>query len=291
MSETHICHCADTGANPYLPMSMTVQRVVDETDDRTIKSFDLAFADSAQSEAFRYRPGQFCELSLFGHGEAPFGIASSPQEGDWLRFTIKRTGRFTDVLHTTKAGDTIGLRGPLGNGFPLDEIRGKHIVIIGGGFAFTTLRALIVTLLANDMRGDYGDLTVIYGTRTPGLQLYKSDLADWQARADIAVHRTIDVEAPDWLHRVGFVPTVLSEVAPSADNALAIVCGPPVMIRFTLPVLDELGFGKDSIYTSLENRMQCGIGKCGRCNIGHKYVCIDGPVFSLAELGELPDEY
>jgi len=291
MSETHVCHCAQTGANPYLPMDMLIQRVVDETDDRTIKSFDLAFVNAAQADAFCHRPGQFCELSIFGQGEAPFGIASSPQEADWLRFTVKRAGRFTDVLHTTKAGDTIGLRGPLGNSFPLDEMRGKHVVVIGGGFAFTTLRALIVTLLADDVRGDYGDLTVIYGTRTPGLQLYKGDLAAWQTRDDISVHRTIDVEASGWPHRVGFVPTVLGEVAPSSDNALAIVCGPPVMIRFTLPVLEELGFGKERIYTSLENRMQCGIGKCGRCNIGHKYVCIDGPVFSLAELCELPDEY
>ncbi len=275
--------------NPYLPMSMRVARITDETDDRTIKSFELAFTRPEDAADFRHIPGQFCELSLLGVGEAPFGIASAPCEAG-LRFTVKHTGVVTAALHGLAAGDVVGVRGPLGNGFPMAALRGRDLVGIGGGFAFTTLRALIVELLA-DGRDQYGHLTVIYGARTPGLLMYRNDLAAWAARGDVTAVPTIDQPAEGWGGRVGFVPTVLGEVAPSAENATAIICGPPAMIRFTLPVLTRLGFGPEQVYTSLENRMKCGVGKCGRCNVGHKYVCLDGPVFSLAELGELPPDY
>ena len=287
---TH-CTCGHSHANPYLPMTMTIQRVVDETDDRTIKSFDLAFACADDAARFAYTPGQFCELSVFGYGEAPFGIASSPTEQGFLRFTVKRAGVVTSKLHSLKPGDQIGLRGPLGNAFPLDLMRGRDIVVIGGGFAFTTLRSLIVYLLQCGERDAFGKITVIYGARTPGLLMYQEDLTAWEARADVEVHQTIDVATPGWTRRVGFVPAVVEQVAPAAANAIAIICGPPVMIRFTLPVMTKLGFQPGQIYTSLENRMKCGIGKCGRCNVGPKYVCVDGPVFSMAELAELPPEY
>jgi sulfhydrogenase subunit gamma (sulfur reductase) len=282
------CRCE---TNPYLPASVEILRITDEVDDRSIKSFDLAFRREEDATRFQHTPGQFCELSLFGVGEAPFGIASSPTEEGFLRFTIKQAGVVTSRLHSLKPGDVIGLRGPLGNAFPLDLMRGKDVVVIGGGFAFTTLRALLVYLLEPEHRPTVGKITVVYGARTPGLLMYQDDLTAWEARDDIAVHQTIDMAVPDWGGRVGFVPAVVEEVAPSAANAIAIICGPPIMIRFTLPVMTKLGFGNDQIYTSLENRMKCGIGKCGRCNVGHKYVCVDGPVFSMAELAELPSEY
>lgn len=288
LTQEHVCQC---GRNPYLPMSMRLVRVVDEVDDRSIKSFDLAFEREKDAARFRYTPGQFCELSLFGVGEAPFGIASSPTEEGFLRFTIKQAGVVTSRLHSLKAGDVIGLRGPLGNHFPLDLMQGQDVVVIGGGFAFTTLRSLIVYMLDEAQRAHFGKITVVYGCRTPDLLMYKGDLAAWEARGDIDVWQTIDVPFPGWTRKVGFVPAVTEEVAPSAANAVAIICGPPVMIRFTLPVMTKLGFGSDQIYTSLENRMKCGIGKCGRCNVGHKYVCLDGPVFSMADLAELPPEY
>ncbi|MHB0858275.1 MAG: FAD/NAD(P)-binding protein [Anaerolineae bacterium] len=291
MSSTDTCTCGRHAANPYVPMSMVIQCIVDETDDRTIKSFDLAFADERDAAAFSYTPGQFCELSVFGQGEAPFGIASSPTEAGFVRFTIKKAGVVTSKLHSLKPGDVIGLRGPLGNFFPLDLMRGKDLVVIGGGFAFTTLRSLIIYLLEGGERDAYGKITVVYGARTPGLLMYAEDLAAWEARDDIEVVQTIDQVVSGWSRRVGFVPAVVEEVAPSAANTVAVICGPPVMIRFTLPVMTKLGFGKEQIYTSLENRMKCGIGKCGRCNVGHKYVCLDGPVFSMAELAELPAEY
>ncbi|MCD6519569.1 MAG: FAD/NAD(P)-binding protein [Anaerolineae bacterium] len=291
MSAVHECTCGHRGENPYLPMSMVIQRIVDETDDRTIKSFDLAFACEEDAERFCFSPGQFCELSVFGKGEAPFGIASSPTEKGFLRFTIKKAGVVTSALHSLVPGDVIGLRGPLGNCFPLERMKGKDVVVIGGGFAFTTLRSLIVYLLEGGERDQYGKITVVYGARNPGLLMYKEDLAAWEERDDIEVWQTIDREAPGWTRKVGFVPAVVEEVAPSAENAIAVICGPPIMIRFTLPVMTKLGFQKEQIYTSLENRMKCGIGKCGRCNVGPKYVCVDGPVFSMAELEELPPEY
>ncbi len=278
-------------ANPYVPMSMVIRRIVDETDDRTIKSFDLAFERPEDGRTFRHLPGQFCELSVFNVGEAPFGIASAPEEKGFLRFTVKLAGVVTSRLHSLSEGEIIGMRGPLGNAFPLEAMRGHDVVVIGGGFAFTTLRALVVHLLQPENRPSYGKITVVYGARTPGLLLYKSDLDAWEARGDVALWRTIDVPAPGWPHKVGFVPAVLEEAAPEAKNAVAVVCGPPAMIRFTLPVLDRLGFPKERIYLSLENRMKCGIGKCGHCSIGPKYVCIDGPIFSLAELETLPPEY
>lgn len=289
-TDHHTCTCGRQGVNPYLPLSVVVQRVVDEVDDRTIKSFDLAFVRPEDAARFRYTPGQFCELSVFGEGEAPFGIASSPTEEGFVRFTVKKAGVVTSRLHSLTEGDVIGLRGPLGNAFPIDRMRGKDIVVIGGGFAFTTLRSLIVYLLEGGERDAFGKITVIYGARTPGLLMYKEDLAAWEARDDIAVWQTIDVAAPGWTRRVGFVPPVVEEVAPAAANAVAVICGPPVMIRFTLPTMIKLGFGKEQIYTSLENRMKCGIGKCGRCNIGPYYVCKDGPVFTYAQLDALPAE-
>ena len=290
------CVCGGHGhdsssSNPYVPMSMFIQQIVDEVDERTIKSFDLAFASSEDEASFSYTPGQFCELSIFGQGEAPFGIASSPTEKGFVRFTVSRAGVFTSKLHSLQAGDMIGMRGPLGNHFPIDMMRGKDIVVIGGGFAFTTLRSLIISLLEGGERDQFGKITVVYGARNPGLLMYKQDLATWEDRDDIDMWQTIDQGVEGWTRKVGFVPAVVEEVGPSADNAIAVICGPPIMIRFTLPVMTKLGFENDQIYTSLENRMKCGIGKCGRCNVGNKYVCLDGPVFSMSELADLPSEY
>ena len=185
----------------------------------------------------------------------------------------------------------MGVRGPLGNSWPLDYLKGKNVVMVGGGFAFTTIRSMINYMLDERNRADFGDITVVYGARNPGMLLYRDELAKWEARDDIEMHVTVDKGDEGWTGREGFVPTVCKEVAPSSDNAVTLICGPPIMIRFTLPVFFELGFAKDNIYTSLEMRMKCGIGKCGRCNVGSKYVCKDGPVFSLAELDELTPEH
>ena len=190
-----------------------------------------------------------------------------------------------------KENDIVGLRGPLGNGYPLETFEGHNVVIIGGGFAFTTLRSLTQYMLDPQNRSRFKDIIIIYGARRPGLLLYKEDLAVWERREDISVHLTIDRAAPGWTKHVGFVPDVVERVAPTSKDTYAVICGPPIMIRFTLPKLTALGFPPERIYSSLERRMKCGIGKCGRCNIGPYYVCKDGPIFSYAQLEGLPQEY
>jgi sulfhydrogenase subunit gamma (sulfur reductase) len=277
--------------NPYLPRLVRIERVHVETDDNMLKTFELSFVQSAAGSDFQFVPGQFCEVSVFGKGEAPFGIASSPTEPGPLKFTVNKAGVLTSTLHNMKEGDILGLRGPLGNGYPLETFEGRNVVIIGGGFAFTTLRSLTQYMLDAQNRDRFKDITIIYGARTPGLLLYKKDLATWEQRKDIHVHLTIDREVPGWTKNVGFVPDVVERVAPSSKGTYAVICGPPIMIRFTMPKLTALGFPPERIYSSLERRMKCGIGKCGRCNIGPYYVCKDGPVFSYAQLEGLPQEY
>ncbi|SHI74296.1 FAD/NAD(P)-binding protein [Desulfofundulus thermosubterraneus] len=277
--------------NPYLPLPMRLVKNFVETEDKLIHTFTLEFLNEEDEKLFQYLPGQFAEVSVFGVGEAPFGIASSPTEPGHLKFSVAKVGVVTTTLHQLPEGTVLGVRGPLGNNYPIEEFKGKNLVVIGGGFAFTTLRSLITYILHPDHRGDYGELTVIYGARNPGLLLYKDELAEWEKRPDINLVCTIDRPVEGWNGRVGFVPTVTKEVAPSAENAYAVICGPPVMIKFTMPVLEELGFAPEQIIMSLENRMKCGIGMCGRCNVGNKYVCKDGPIFTRAQLNQLPNEY
>lgn len=274
-------------AAALVPAPATLTKVVVETAAADLKSFYLKLDDGQRWE---YLPGQFAELSLWGFGEAPIGIASSPTEGDELMFTVFNTGgRVTRALHRLTPGAKIGLRGPLGNSWPLDEMRGKNVAVIGGGFAFTTQRSLVKYILAH--RSDFGDLVVVYGARSPGALLYKSELAEWAKSPDLTLHLTVDRGDETWTGREGFVPTVVEEEKLKPDNALALICGPPIMIKFTLPVMEKLGWKPEQIYTSLEMRMKCGVGMCGRCNIGPRYVCVDGPVFSFAELAALPQEY
>ncbi|BEQ13457.1 FAD/NAD(P)-binding protein [Desulfoferula mesophila] len=277
--------------NPYVPYPVKISESLVETEDKQLKSFWLDFLDPDHAQAFDYTPGQFAELSVSGYGEIPIGIASSPTEGDTLLFTVNKVGVVSNRLHQMAQGDIMGVRGPLGNSYPLEEMRGKNIVIVAGGFAVTTLRATVTWLLDPAHRGDYGDIDFIYGARTPGLLLYEPQWRDWQQRDDINCHVTIDREAQGWDGMVGFVPSVCEQVAPSPDNAVALICGPPVMIRFTQPVFDKLGWQSEQIVMSLENRMKCGIGICGRCNVGPEYVCKDGPVFTKAQLERLPAEY
>ena len=277
--------------NPYLPIPMVVQKTTVETTDRMLRTLELSFLKEEDAKNFRFVPGQFCELSILGKGEAPFGIASSPTENGSLRFTINKAGLVTTALHHIEEGSEIGIRGPLGNGYPIELFKGKHLLVIGGGFAFTTLRSLVAYLLHPGNREKVKGITVIYGARTPGLLLYKDELAAWQERSDLTLVVTVDSGDKDWKGKVGLVPNVLEEAAPSSEDAYAVICGPPIMIKFTFPKLMALRFPYERIFTSLERRMKCGIGKCGRCNIGHFYVCKDGPVFSYAQLEELPKDY
>ena len=277
--------------NPYMPAPVKLVKHVVETEDNLIHSFTFQFLKEEDEKAFAYKPGQFAEVCVFGKGESPFGIASSPTEPGIVKFSVARVGVVTKAMHEMAEGSIMGLRGPLGNSYPMEEFKGKNLVIIGGGFAFTTLRSTVAYILDPKNRGDYGNLTVIYGARNPGLLMYKDELAEWEKRSDINLVATVDRGDENWKGKVGFVPAMTKETAPSAENSYAVVCGPPIMIKFTLPVLEELGFPPERIIMSLENRMKCGIGMCGRCNVGNKFVCKDGPVFTLAQLKTMPNEY
>ncbi|MDP4126193.1 MAG: FAD/NAD(P)-binding protein [Bacillota bacterium] len=277
--------------NPYLPITMRLVKNLVETEDRNINTFTLEFLNKQDEENFKYMPGQFAELSAYGYGEAPFGIATSPTEPGILKFSVAKVGCVSNALHLMEEGTMVGVRGPMGNYYPIEQFKGKNVVIIGGGFAFTTLRALAKYMLDDKHRGDYGDITVIYGARNPGLLLYKEELEEWDKNPNINLITTIDRAVEGWTKHVGFIPAITEQVAPSSVDTYAVVCGPPVMIKFTLPVLEKLGFPPERIITSLEMRMKCGLGICGRCNIGSEYVCKDGPVFSMAQLKDLPSEY
>ncbi len=279
--------------NPYLPYPVRIDEVITETEDKNLKTFKFVFLDPEDEKKFAYKAGQFAELSVTGKGEIPIGIASSPTEKGFVMFTVNKVGLVSTYLHNMKVGDIMGVRGPLGNWYPWEIMEGKNVVIIGGGFAFTTLRSSIVYMLDTANRTKFKEIHIIYGARTPGMLLYWNELAQWEARADIHMHITVDgTDDPDWKYNTGFVPTITEQKAPVGNNdTYAIVCGPPIMIKFTQPVLDNLGYSHDHIIMSLENRMKCGIGMCGRCNIGKELVCKDGPVFTLAQLNNMPKEY
>ncbi|MDY0040117.1 MAG: FAD/NAD(P)-binding protein, partial [Desulforhabdus sp.] len=268
--------------SPYRPDLATVQEVIQET--ATIKTLRIVFDDQKKMQSFSFRPGQVGQLSIFGVGESTFVINSPPTRKEYLQFSIMRVGEVTHRLHQLNHGDQVGVRAPLGNGFDHEAMKGKDILFIGGGIGMAPLRTLLLYMLDN--RRDYGDIMVIYGARSPRDLCYQYELDEWKA-GGVNLVLTVDNEVPGWKERVGFVPTVLSDESPLPHNRVASVCGPPIMIKFVLFGLKELGFDDEQIVTTLEKRMKCGVGICGRCNIGSKYVCVDGPVFTRAQLNEM----
>ena len=266
--------------NVYLPHLAVIEKIVDETYDT--RTFHFNFKDEKLRQEFTFESGQFCLVSVLGIGEAPFCISSSPTRRDHLECSIRQVGKLTRALHRLGEGAEIGFRGPYGNSFPLDYLEGKNLVFVGGGIGLAPLRSLIWNVVDN--RDKYGKIDIIYGARSPADLCFTYDLEAWNKDKTVNMVTTIDREAEEWEGRVGLVPVVLEEVAPAATNSVAIVCGPPIMIRFTFPALERLGFTPEQMITTLEKRMKCGVGKCGRCNIGNLYVCRDGPVFSYAEI-------
>ena len=274
-------------ANPYQPDLATVEEIIEETPDT--RTFRAVFRDPELRESFTYEPGQFQEVSVFGVGEATFCLTSTPTRPGVVEFSVKQVGQVTTALHEMSPGDIVGIRGPFGNWVPYGEWKGKRLLFIGGGIGMAPLRSLLNFCLDN--RADYGPIDLIYGARTPQDLCFRSEFDDWRSAPDTRVFLTVDRGDESWQGNVGFVPAYLMDLAPSPANTIAITCGPPIMIKYVLESLEKLNFAPEQIYTTLEMKMKCGIGKCGRCNIGEKFVCIDGPVFSYAQLKELPPEF
>ncbi|MGQ9546918.1 MAG: FAD/NAD(P)-binding protein [Dehalococcoidia bacterium] len=269
--------------NIYLPRLATIQSMRPETVD--IITFRVTI-DSLDGEGkFEYKSGQFAEVSLPGVGEAPISISSSPTRPGAIEFSIRRVGELTNALHELKPGDKIGVRGPFGNFFSLDEMEGRNLLIIGGGIGLAPLRSVILNVFDN--RAKYGKIDIIYGARSPQDLVYTSEYEDWQRVDNTTLYLTVDRGDESWKGNVGLVPTFLREIHPSPENTTSITCGPPIMIKFVIEALNEMGFPGEQIVTTLERKMKCGVGKCGRCNIGSKYVCLDGPVFTLKQLKEM----
>jgi NAD(P)H-flavin reductase len=301
--------------NPYRPYRMRVAQVRDETPD--VRTLRLEFIDPAEAAGFSFQVGQFGLYSAFGEGESTFCVASSPSREGYIECTFRQAGRVTRALRRLDVGDEMGFRGPYGNRFPVETWKGKNLVFIAGGIALPPMRCVIQWCL--DHRADYGAISIIYGARTSRDLVYKDELAEWARREDLDLRLAIDWKPrPDgkglsdqpaeegWLalpqpagaggldpkqrRWTAFVPQLVEAVHPSPANTVAVLCGPPVMINFTLKTLKSLGFTADQVFTTLENRMKCGLGKCGRCNVGPVYVCKEGPVFTAAEIERLPPE-
>lgn len=279
------CRC-NNRVDPLVPEVAVIKNIRVDTNDVT--TFTVEKPEGGK--CFEAMPGQCAMISVPPIGEALFSITSSPTEKNFMEFSIKRCGAVTEYLHGLEVGTEIGIRGPYGNSFPVeDELKGKDLLFIGGGIGLAPLRSVINYVMDN--RDNYGQVDIVYGARTSGDLVHTKDIFEnWPSRPNTNVHLTVDREEEGWDGHVGFVPSYIKELG-FDTNKVALICGPPIMIKFVLQGLEEIGFKKEQVYTTLELKMKCGVGKCGRCNIGDKYVCKDGPVFRCDEIQELPDEY
>lgn len=271
---------------PLIPVVGVITDVRIDTPD--IKTFRVVTPDG--KKAFDHMPGQCAMLSIPGVGEAMFSITSSPTNTEYMEFSIKKCGCVTEWLHQAEVGQMITIRGPYGKNFPVDDaFVGQNLLFVAGGVGLAPLRSVIN--YCRHYRERYGTIDIVYGSRSKDdLLQYKEIIEEWATDEGVNVHLTIDREQEGWDGHVGFVPNYVKELG-FDTNKTAVLCGPPIMIKFTLDGLQALGFEKTQVYTTLELKMKCAIGKCGRCNVGSKYVCKDGPVFRFDELDELPSEY
>ncbi len=261
----------------YMPTQAKIIEIIEESP--SVRTFKLKpFKDKLIRD---FTPGQFIELSVYGYGEAPFAISSPRKDLPVIEVTVKIVGRVTKALFNLGEGKVVGIRGPYGNGFPLEVIRGRDIIIVSGGTGLSPLRPLLWEICDN--RETYGEVVLLYGAKNPSELLFKRDYEHWKRK----MHMELTVDVPDekWRGNVGVVTKLISrEVLPSRDS-IAIVCGPPIMMKYAVLKLNEIGVNNNCIYVSLERLMQCGVGKCGHCMLSNgKYVCIDGPIFKLSEI-------
>lgn len=281
-----MCNCDHSREEMLIPKLGVVTDIRIDTPD--VKTFRVNSPEGGV--CFGHKPGQCAMLSIPGVGEAMFSITSSPTNTEYMEFSIKKCGNLTDWLHQMEVGQQITIRGPYGNAFPVEaDFKGKDLLFVAGGIGLAPLRSVINYV--RHYRSNYGQVDIVYGSRSKeDLVDYDEIINEWCKEDGINVHLTIDREQEGWDGHVGFVPNYVKELN-FDTNKTVIICGPPIMIKFTLAGLQELGFEKTQVFTTMELRMKCGVGKCGRCNIGSKYVCKDGPVFRCDQLDELPNEY
>ena len=272
----------ESARNEYLPRPAIIRDIRRETFD--VKTFSLE--PLGPGEPFAYRQGQFAELSVLGVGEVPISITSSPSRGGHLEFTIRAAGRVTRAMHELAIGDPMHIRGPYGNAFPFETLKGKNLYFVAGGIGLAPLRSLVNMVL--DSKPDFGKVVILYGAKSPDELCFKGELEDWKAIPGVEVLATVDRPDPDWKGRVGLVTSLWDEAGLSPSKAVAILCGPPVMIKFAAADLAARGFGDREIVMTLERYMKCGVGKCGHCNVGGSFVCTDGPVFDYGQVKDMP---
>lgn len=281
MSQPLIASLTRTSA--YLPVAARITKIRPLT--RLEKLFTIELPSGL---TLNHAPGQFVELSIFGVGEAPFSIASSPSRSDGtFELCIRQAGQVTSALHDLEPGDSIGVRGPFGRGFPMQRIRGKDLLFLPGGLGLAPLRSLINQAL--DERADFGRVIILYGARHPSELLFSRELEQWSARGDVEVQITVDRPDGNWRGHVGVITTLVPGLHLTAPNTVAFTVGPPVMYRFVLMELLGKGMGEDDIWLSLERRMKCGIGKCGHCMVNQLYTCLDGPCFPYSQIRGLEE--
>jgi len=274
---------ADQGiSSPYQPTLAEMVKI--ERLTKTEKLFTLHLEGGRD---LGHRAGQFVEVSVFGIGEAPISVTSSPSRNGVFELCVRQAGDVTGALHRMEPGSTVGIRGPFGNGFPIEQMRGKDLLFAPGGLGLPPLRSLINQVL--DERESFGRVIILYGAKDPSELLFKDELAKWEARDDVELHVTVDRADESWTGNVGVITTLFPKITVTPRNTVAVTVGPPVMYRFVLMELLGKGIQDGSIFLSLERRMKCGLGKCGHCQINNVYVCQKGPVFSYAQLKELPE--
>ncbi len=288
---------AEAIPNPYQPSLMKIDGFTDETQD--VRTLQLQFADSEEAEDFTgWNPGQFGQFTVFGAGESVFAISNRPWRPTGnggspptIECTFRVVGKVTTALRAMSAGQLIGFRGPYGNHFPIDDWKGKHIAFIGGGIGMAALRSAMLDVV--ERKSEFGDVLILNGARSVADIVYKSEMPQWEEVDGVRVVRTVDPggENDDWDGEVGLLPNVFEGLALDPKDRIVVACGPPIMLHFLFLSLGKLGYEPDQVVTTLENKMKCGIGHCGRCYVGPFSVCRDGPVVTWAELNALPKDY
>lgn len=274
----------------FLPHLVRIAAAHDETHD--VRTLRLEFLDPEVGRQFRWEAGQFGEFSVFGAGEAVFTLANAPTRPGYIECTTRAIGKLTGAIRRLSPGQVLGFRGPYGNRFPVEEWRGRNLVFVGGGIGTAALRSPLQFVLDN--RKDYGEVVVLNGARSVADLVYKDEMKkEWEATEGVRVVRTVDPggETPEWDGEVGLLPNVFEGLGLAPEGRVVIVCGPPVMLHFMFLALEKLGYTPDQVVTTMENKMKCGLGLCGRCNIGRLFVCKDGPVFTWAQVRALPKDF